>query len=204
MVLVVIEMLLNVAVSRGARTAKPSTLKLYAAELTVRDVAVQVLRVDAEDVARAEASPKIDSAVDARTTLTSDSLESITVSNLKGMQVSCLRFFLKDRREANAEDTANPFAGMMQHAHAEASTVYWPEDYINNSSSQNHRTHDIINFLLSTVRAHMACIHPRILVYRVAGNVVTQKRACLAPEKDVVSDLMHNSVAMCQQNSDAS
>ena len=46
-------MLLNVAASRGLRPVKPHTLKPYAAELTIKDVAGLMLREDADDVVRA-------------------------------------------------------------------------------------------------------------------------------------------------------
>ena len=48
-------MLLNVAASRGPRPVKPYALKPYASTLSIKDVAITVLREDAEDVVRADA-----------------------------------------------------------------------------------------------------------------------------------------------------
>ena len=43
-------MLLSIVAGRGIKTAKPHGLRKYALEMTVKDLAVETLREDSEDV----------------------------------------------------------------------------------------------------------------------------------------------------------
>ena len=84
-------MLLGIASNRGAKAVKSHTARAYPLEPSIKDSASWV-REDATDVVRAEASVAMEST--ARTELPADTLEIITVEQLKTLKLPYLRLFM--------------------------------------------------------------------------------------------------------------
>ena len=148
-----IVMFLSVAVHRGPQVVKPHQLEMFPATFTMKDVADQILREDAEYAERIEASAKMDSAP---TRLGRSIFQSITVDHLVNvLQLLFLRFFLTTEELEPAQDkgAVDPFAVLMSTSRTVATKKYWPSDYV---PGQNQRTRDIINSLMSTVRSDPA------------------------------------------------